>query len=76
MVDLIAAGETEYQDKVRHNIILAGGSSAIRGFAKRLEQELAEYGGGKIKAVEDPVFAGCYGGLRWPRTRPAPIGKN
>jgi rod shape-determining protein MreB len=63
MIDLIAATETEYQEHVRHNIILAGGSSAIRGFAKRLEQELTEYGGGKIKVVDDPVFAGCDGGL-------------
>jgi rod shape-determining protein MreB len=63
MIDLVAASETEYQEKVRQNIILAGGSSAIRGFAKRLEEELTEYGGGKIRVVDDPVFAGCDGGL-------------
>jgi len=63
MIDLVAATETEYQEKVRQNIILAGGSSAIRGFAKRLEEELTDYGGGKIRVVDDPVFAGCDGGL-------------
>lgn len=63
MIDLVAATETEYQEKVRQNIILAGGSSAIRGFARRLEEELTEYGGGKIRVVDDPVFVGCDGGL-------------
>jgi len=63
MIDLIAATETEYQEKVRQNIILAGGSSAIRGFAARLTEELKEYGGGRIRVVEDPLFAGCDGGL-------------
>ena len=50
--DLIAAVESEYQEQVRNNIILAGGTSAIPGFGAFLENSLREYGGGKIRVVD------------------------
>jgi rod shape-determining protein MreB len=55
--------EPEYQERVRHNIILAGGGSQIPGLATALERALAEYGGGAVRVVEDPVFAGSNGSL-------------
>jgi rod shape-determining protein MreB len=63
MIDLIAAVESEYQEKVRHNIILAGGTSAIPGLAGALERTLKPYGGGKIIVSEDPVYIGANGAL-------------
>lgn len=63
MLDLIARVEPEYQQKVRHNIVLAGGSSAIRGLDVALSAALQEVGGGVVRTVEDPMFAGSDGGL-------------
>lgn len=70
MIDLISAVEPEYQEKIRQNIILAGGSSSIRGLNAQLEKELKEYGGGKVRVVEDPVFVGCEGGLALAKDAP------
>ncbi len=63
MLDLIARVEPEYQEKVRHNVVLAGGSSAIRGLDVALSALLQEVGGGVVRTVEDPMFAGADGGL-------------
>jgi rod shape-determining protein MreB len=63
MIDLIAAAESEYQEKVRNNIVLAGGSSTIPGLADSLANALKGYGGGKIKVAKDPIFIGSNGAL-------------
>lgn len=63
MVDLIARVEPEYQDRIRNNVILSGGSALIRGLGDRLQNALGEYGGGRVKVVEDPIFVGSDGGL-------------
>ena len=63
MADLLARVDPEYQERVRHNIILAGGGSQIPGLAAGLERVLTEYGGGAVRVVEDPVFAGSNGSL-------------
>ena len=63
MMDLLTRVEPEYQEKVRNNVILAGGSSAIPGLAEGLDRALLELGGGHTSAVKDPIFAGSDGGL-------------
>jgi rod shape-determining protein MreB len=63
MADLLARVEPEYQEKVRSNVIMAGGSSAISGLPEALEHALAELGGGRTSTVKEPVFAGSDGGL-------------
>jgi rod shape-determining protein MreB len=63
MIDLIAAVESEYQEQVRHSIILSGGSAVIRGLSDSLEAALAEYGGGHITVTGDPIFIGADGAL-------------
>jgi rod shape-determining protein MreB and related proteins len=63
LADLIARVEPEYQEKVRNNIILAGGSSLIAGLRKAIENACSELGGGRASVVKDPVFAGSDGGL-------------
>src|ERR671925_2262936 len=58
MVELLARVEPEYQDKVRNNIILAGGSSLIAGLTDEMDKALKELGGGRTSVVKDPIFAG------------------
>jgi rod shape-determining protein MreB len=64
VIDLITRVEPEYQDKVRHNVILAGGSSLITGLTDALDKALLELGGGRTSVVKDPIFAGSDGGLQ------------
>ncbi len=63
MLELVSRVEPEYQEKVRHNITLAGGGSQIFGLGKTLEQALVEVGGGRVQMVSDVVFSGAAGGL-------------
>ena len=63
MLDLLARVEPEYQERVRHHVVLAGGGSSIPGLAAHLEHVLGEVGGGAVRAVDDPVFAGSNGSL-------------
>lgn len=62
-LDLLARYEPEFQEVVRRNIYLAGGSSQIKGFAEALEERLAEYGPARVSLVSDPLFAGALGAL-------------
>lgn len=63
MLDLLSRVEPEYQERVRQNVLLAGGGSQVPGLAGALERSLGDIGGGRVRAVEDPVFAGAAGGL-------------
>jgi len=63
MLDLLSRVQPEYQEKVRNNIILSGGTGLIRGLGPRLESELRAVGGGKVRVVKDPVYVGSDGGL-------------
>ena len=63
MLELLSRVEPEYQEKVRNNIILSGGSSLIPGLVESLQDRLNEVGGGRVRRVEDPIFAGSNGGL-------------
>jgi rod shape-determining protein MreB and related proteins len=70
MIDLLTRVEPEYQEKVRNNIILAGGSSLISGLPEALEKALLELGGGRVTVTKDPIFAGSDGGLAIARDAP------
>ena len=63
MLDLLSRVEPEYQDRVRQNVVLAGGGSQIRGLPAALVRALDEVGGGRVRTIEDPLFAGAVGGL-------------
>ncbi|HZF10929.1 MAG TPA: rod shape-determining protein [Thermoanaerobaculia bacterium] len=63
MLDLLSRVQPEFQEKVRNNVILSGGTGLIRGLGPRLEQELRAVGGGRVTVVKDPVFVGSDGGL-------------
>lgn len=63
MIDLISSMESEYQDAVRSDIILAGGTSLIPGLQEALSKTLEPYGGSTIQVAEDPLYVGANGGL-------------
>jgi rod shape-determining protein MreB len=63
MLDLLQRVEPEFQERVRKNIILAGGGGLIRGLGGVLEKALERVGGGKVTVTEAPVFTGSDGGL-------------
>ncbi|HSM50201.1 MAG TPA: rod shape-determining protein [Thermoanaerobaculia bacterium] len=63
LLDLVAAVEPEYQERVRRNVYLSGRASLMRGLDRALEGALAEIGGGRVTRVADPVFAGAAGSL-------------
>lgn len=62
--DLIATYDPEFQAKMRANILLGGGGSQIKGLGRAIEDALQEYGGGKVRTVEEPQYAGCNGALK------------
>jgi rod shape-determining protein MreB len=63
MLDLLPRVEPEFQERVRKNIILAGGGGLIRNLGPTLERALEKVGGGSIKVIDAPVFVGSDGGL-------------
>lgn len=63
MLDLLPRVDPEFQQDVRNHIILSGGTSSLPGLRVALENALEPLGGGRIKAVKDPVFSGADGGL-------------
>jgi rod shape-determining protein MreB len=63
MLDLVSRVDPEYQETVRHNIILAGGGSQIPRLPQAMEAALKEVGGGRVTPVADPLFAGSNGSL-------------
>jgi len=71
MLDLISRVQPEYQDRVRNNVILSGGSGLIRGFGLALQEALEEVGGGRVRVVADPLHVGADGGLALAMDAPA-----
>ncbi|HEX4954197.1 MAG TPA: rod shape-determining protein [Thermoanaerobaculia bacterium] len=63
VVDLLSRVEPEFQEKVRQNVILSGGTGLIDGLGQRIQKELQAVGGGRVRVVKDPVFCGSDGGL-------------
>ena len=62
--DLIASYDPEFQAKMRNNILLGGGGSQIKALGLAIEKALDEYGGGKVRTVEEPQYAGSNGALK------------
>lgn len=64
LIDLLSSYEPMMQERIRHNIYLAGGGSQIHGIAKAINSSLEEYGHFTITPIEDPLFSGAEGALR------------
>ncbi len=61
---LIQGFDPEDQETALSNIVLAGGGSRISGLDEVLRKSLRDYGNVNVRAVEDPDYAGCLGGLK------------
>lgn len=61
---LISSFNPEFQDRLRNNILLAGGGGTMRGLNKRVEDGLGDIGGAKVAVVDEPVYAGANGALQ------------
>jgi len=70
MLDLIAGFDPDFQKKVRHNIILAGGGSQIKGLREHIEGVLEEYGPCNVHTISDPLFGGADGALALAKDMP------
>ncbi len=70
IAELIASYDPEFQEDLRNNVILAGGGSQMIGLPKLIEQGMKELGGGKVRRVEEPVFAGANGALKMAKRMP------
>ena len=70
MMDMIARFDPEYQEKVRGNIILAGGGSQIDGIEDYLENATADFAPCTFSRVRDALFAGSDGALELAKDMP------
>jgi len=61
---LVSSFDAEFQRRMLQNVILAGGGSQLRGLDRLLEEDLRQYGGGKVTKVHEPDYAGTNGALK------------
>jgi rod shape-determining protein MreB len=61
---LVSTFDAEFQKRLLGNVVLAGGGSQIRGLNRLIEKDLAQYGGGQVIQVQEPVYAGANGALK------------
>jgi len=61
--DLIMSFDGDLQEKLRNNIILAGGGSQIKNLDKYLCELLEDFGGANITKVKDPIYTNATGCL-------------
>jgi rod shape-determining protein MreB len=69
-MELIARYDAEYQDRIRGNIVLAGGGSQIQNLAATLQAAFNAYGPSKVDCVDDALFAGVDGTLELAKDMP------
>ena len=68
--ELIANFDPQFQNKIRNNIILAGGGSQIKGICSYMQKTLSEDGPTNVQRVKDPLFAGADGALALAKDMP------
>ena len=61
---LVATFNPEFQQRLRDNVLLAGGGGLMRGLNKRIEDAMQQIGGGKVTVVDEPLYAGANGALQ------------
>ena len=61
---LVSSFNPEFQERLRHNILLSGGGGLMRGLNKRIEDAMKAIGGGTVTVVDEPLYAGANGALQ------------
>lgn len=61
---LVSSFNPEFQERLRHNVLLSGGGGLMRGLNKRIEEGMKAIGGGTVTIVEEPLYAGANGALQ------------
>lgn len=61
---LVSTFDPEFQTRLRNNVLLAGGGSRIHGLDRAVEEALQPFGGGRVRSVQEPVYAGANGALK------------
>ncbi len=62
--ELVGTFDPDFQERLRNNIIIAGGGSRLKGIDIAIEKSLREYGGGNAACVQDAEYCGCAGALK------------
>ena len=70
ILELIGTFDPDFQERLRQNIIIAGGGSRLAGIDRAVERSLIAYGGGKVSCVEDAEFCGSVGTLKMCKDMP------
>jgi rod shape-determining protein MreB len=69
---LIASFDPEFQDRLKNNVLLAGGGSLIGGLHIAIEADMRErLGGGHVLRIEEPTYGGANGALKIAQDMPA-----
>jgi len=61
---LVGSFDPDFQERLRKNIIIAGGGSRLKGIDRAIEKSLKLYGGGNAETVQDAEFCGSIGALK------------
>lgn len=62
--ELVGSFDPDFQERLRHNVIVAGGGSRLKGIDLAFEKSLIPYGGGKVICVQDAEYCGSTGALK------------
>ena len=62
--ELVGSFDPDFQEKLRNNVIIAGGGSRLKGIDIAVEKSLQEYGGGDALCVQDAEYCGSIGALK------------
>ena len=68
---LVSTFDPEFQEKLRHNVLLSGGGGQLDGLPKRVTEGLNAVGGGMVTRVDEPLYAGASGALKLAMDMPA-----
>lgn len=69
---LISSFDPEFQQRLKDNVLLAGGGSLIGGLDVAIEQDMNErLGGGRVMRIDEPTYGGANGALKIAHDMPA-----
>ena len=60
----IGSFDPDFQERLRNNVVVAGGGSRLKGIDVAIEKSLTLYGGGRATCVQDAEYCGSLGALK------------